>query len=71
MTEYSETTACPECESPDVYKRVEKTPAWRCAQCTAEFDLPILRARRSGREGDRILQRNIESVREARANETT
>lgn len=37
--------ACPdpECGSANVYKRLTKTPAWRCSECNSTFDEPIYR----------------------------
>ena len=64
--DYGETTACPECGSPNVYQRTQKTPRWRCPDCNAEFELPIIRERQAGRKADQVLQREIEAVREAR-----
>lgn len=37
------TTACPECDSSQVYERETKTPAWRCNDCGAEFETPVER----------------------------
>jgi hypothetical protein len=37
------TTACPECDSSQVYERQTVSPAWRCNDCGAEFETPVER----------------------------
>lgn len=37
------TTACPECDSSQVYERETVSPPWRCNDCGAEFETPIER----------------------------
>lgn len=33
-------TACPSCDSTNVFERATKTPPWRCSACGHEFDEP-------------------------------
>lgn len=39
-------TVCPECDSPQIYERQTKTPAWRCKDCAHEFAAPVERESR-------------------------
>lgn len=48
MTEKPSTTACPACDSCNVYERAVAKPSekWRCCDCSNEFPEPVYRFKR-------------------------